>query len=265
MSNYSMAFDRLRRDSATGARATAEPLAEAPELAPKAPGPTQEAAALAPEGSVGAQTVSGQPATEGQGVAGWRTEQLRSVEQRESYGALLDTIRSLRQVRGTAPFVVLSGASRAEAVDRVVGGLVAIGLRRGIRVIALELVATPDGRQIRAHRVSGLDPGQVGPLEITGPRSRDDIEAWLRGAVGRFDVVAVEAPSLADSADGALLGRDLDGLFVVAEQGRTRANQLKVAAQRARSAASTVHGLVLTESRGFLPSWLARILGADDL
>jgi hypothetical protein len=266
MSNYSMAFDRLRRESGGDAGGTIEPVPSLPE-----PGEdTAEARAKGPAGAGLPSAAPRSPATPSERVEPSETrlltaEPARSPGQRESYGGLLDTIRSISRIRGRVPYVVLAGASHSEAVDRVVGGLVETGLRRGIRVVALELAATPEGRQLQAHRASPVAAGDtLAPLEVSSPRPAEEIDAWLSGGLGRFDAVIVEGPALSDSADAALLGRELDGLFVVAEQGRTRGELLKLATQRAKSASSTVHGLVLTETRSVLPTWLSRLLGAED-
>jgi hypothetical protein len=300
MSNYSTAFDRLLREAGRGSRwstPVAEPPIAQPPIAERAaenvaedaaetagstaaehdaelpstrdgePAPVPRAAEPIPEplrlepSSVpesAAVIDAAPPRRNWLGVAGIRTHQ-----QREAYSSLLDSIRTIPQLGGRAPFVVIGGASRAEAVDRVIGGLVDAGSQRGIRVVGLELAATSDGRELRAHPACLRGGSDLRPFDAGTPNIAAELDKWLRSALGRYDVVVIAAPALSDSADGALLGRTLDGLFVVAEQGRTRNDDLRVAAQRARSACATVHGLVLTESRSWLPAWLARVLGGD--
>lgn len=282
MSNYSMAFDRLRRESDRRvSEADSSSVEDAPESAPaqrpdsapaqrpdSAPAQTivEENVTPEPPAEVSREETAEPRAARSRDSSWWSaSKSVHSAAQRESYVALLDTIRSLRRLRGKVPYVVLAGASRAEAVDEVVAGLVETGLTRGLRVVSLELAATADGRELRAHHASVIGRDVLAPLDVSTPTGAEEVDSWLRDAVGRFDVVLVEAPSLGESADGALLGRVLDGLFVVAEQGRTRGNHLRTATQRAKSASATVHGLVLTESRNPLPNWLSSVLGGSDV
>lgn len=279
-----MAFDRLRRES--GSR-LAEPDSPAGEAAPErtaaeatpertvAKAPPEPTAAESPvaERSIPPRAVEvsreepSPPRAAARARDSWwfASNAVHNAAQRESYSALLDTIRSIHRLRGPVPYVVLAGASRAEAVDDVVAGLVETGLNRGLRVVALELATTADGRELRAHRASVIGREILAPLDVSSPTGAEEVDSWLRTALERFDVVLVEAPPLGDSADGALLGRVLDGLFVVAEQGRTRGDQLKTATQRAKAASSAVHGLVLTQSRNHLPNWLTSVFGASDV
>ncbi|HVS64761.1 MAG TPA: hypothetical protein VMT85_14795, partial [Thermoanaerobaculia bacterium] len=239
MTNYSMALDRLRRETSERPTATLE------EHEPAIPDSAQdnEASLLEPARRRSAgrslREIVEHPAEE-------RSQSPRagvfdalpflSAAQREAHAGLLDAIRSIRQIRGEVPCVVLCGVSRAEAVDRIIGGLVEAGAGRGLHVVALELATTHSGRQLRPHPVNGLGSpiADLAPFELSTPRQTQEVGAWLSDGGVRVDVVIVEGPALSDSADAALLGRVLDGLFVVVEQGRTRSDLLTTAAQRAR-------------------------------
>lgn len=243
MSSYSTVWDRARRES----RDREAPKGAAPGRPPRAETQVRSHDPLRAKS----------PRSNPDALGG--TRPVVATGQEEPYALLLDTIRTLHP-RVQAPCVVLAATSGAEAIGHVVSGLVAAGSSRGVRVVALELEVTRDGPSLRAHPSSGIAEDELPPFELTTSEPEDRIESWLRESLGRHDVVAIEAPALCSSADGAFLGRSVDGLFLVAEQGRTRARHLEKAAQRAESASCDVHGLVVTESKSFLPSWLERLL-----
>jgi hypothetical protein len=267
MTKYSMVLDRLRRESSDRPGAALDPPAPVDQPVEATDAYLQPVLQRS-ESSTAAQAASESLSERAPRAAGWLPPPAAySADQSESYGGLLDVIRSIRQIRGQVPCVVVCGASRAEEVGRVIGGLIEAGSQRGIRVVALELSTLADGRQLRSHRVNGFESsaGALPPFEMSAWKQNQEIDAWLRTSGLRFDVVIVEAPALSDSADAALLGRELDGLVVVVEQRRTRSDHLRNATQRARGASCPVHGLVLTEARRPFPRWFARLLGAEDV
>ncbi|WP_439817421.1 tyrosine-protein kinase family protein [Zavarzinia sp. CC-PAN008] len=77
---------------------------------------------------------------------------------------------------------------------------------------------------------------------------------------GRFDHIVIDAPPMADTADGTLVSRYADGVILVVEAevlSRRAALKLKTLVQRA---GGTPLGVVFNKRRQWLPAWLYRRL-----
>ena len=74
------------------------------------------------------------------------------------------------------------------------------------------------------------------------------------------DIVLIEAPPLAGSADAALLARVCDGLVLVVEAAVTSRAELRRAVHLAETSGCRVIGLVMRGKYRALPSWLRRLL-----
>jgi hypothetical protein len=153
------------------------------------------------------------------------SEDPRSVS---ALAGLFDHLRALAR-DNLAPTVVFAGASGRTSIRGLTNGLVDEGRRRGREVL------------------------------IGGPEQARENEGWIAQARAAHDLVLLEAQSLAHSVEAALLARECDGLVIVVEPGTTTREALSTAVERAETADCPILGLVMTESRRWLPERLHRL------
>jgi capsular exopolysaccharide synthesis family protein len=82
------------------------------------------------------------------------------------------------------------------------------------------------------------------PAELLSSRRMGEIIAALKDAA---DLVVFDSPPLLGVADAAALAAQLDGVVLVVDSGRTRANALTGAADALRRAQATIWGVVLNK------------------
>ena len=176
---------------------------------------------------------------------------------------LLDVMRSLEDGR-QSPTLVLAPVSRDQDLRGLMHSLVRQAGDRGLDIVVAELITKggrPSARECLRSRPVGDDRYNTpGLTESTSPYDPVPIAEWHANHATERDIVILEAPSLEESVDAALVARHFDGLLLVAESEKTSRVALKNAADRARESGCDVLGIVLEGSRRWLPRWLDRLL-----
>ncbi|MFQ5667102.1 MAG: hypothetical protein ACE5I7_11800 [Candidatus Binatia bacterium] len=156
------------------------------------------------------------------------------------------------------------GASGIEPVEAVTAGFAAHIEGLGLDVLRAEL-ATWNGRPILRRRTCEADAlpsaGDPLPLDLGVPAAQVELTDWLEGATRTADVTIIEAPSLSESVDAALLARACSGLVIVAQTAVTRRDTLELAAERARQVGCRTFGVVMYGSEKRVPAWVRHLLG----
>lgn len=83
-----------------------------------------------------------------------------------------------------------------------------------------------------------------------------EFAAWMADQRDRHDYVLVDAPPLLSSADALLMGRNVDGVVIVAESEATERESLVRASDQLRRAGVKVIGVVLNRTRNPVPPFL---------
>ncbi len=169
------------------------------------------------------------------------------------------------------PIVVMAGVGEGASAANAVAGLAAAARACGLRMMVAELTGTAGRSMLRQRRLrAGELPAHEGmPAQaLDGPGlgaalqaqpTAAHLESWLERSGADF--VLVEAPPLALAADAALFARICDGLVLVVEPAVTSREALRRAVRLAETSRCRLIGLVMSEERRTLPSWLRRLLG----
>ena len=172
---------------------------------------------------------------------------------------LLDTIRTLSTTRAVRA-VVFTGASSVEAVDALVTDLARHADANGMNALVATLSNTGGRTSIVpafgfAANTAALD------VDLDSKVPIGDLDDWIARHAPRAELLAITAPPLASSIDGALLACGCDGLVIVAESERTERAALHTAAERARIAGCRTLGVVMHGSKNRIPSWIRKLVG----
>jgi hypothetical protein len=205
------------------------------------------------------------------------------------YADLLSYLRVA--VDKQVPSVVVAGVGAGGGPAQVITGLAAAARAGGLRLATAEIAGGPGRPVLRQRRLGEIEAAgsqrpEAAPalLEAEGATARratsggTSQDAAARGlqavppagpspiAVERWgeavgaDIVLIEAPPLAASADAALLARVCDGLVLVVEAAVTSRAELRRAVRLAETSGCRVIGLVMRGKYRALPSWLRRLL-----
>ncbi|WP_156794104.1 CpsD/CapB family tyrosine-protein kinase [Aeromicrobium marinum] len=122
------------------------------------------------------------------------------------------------------------------------------GIERTVGLTTALVGRIPIDEAVQASGTPGLDVLTSGalppnPTEILQTTAMARLVDGLRD---RYDVVLIDAPPLLPVSDAALLAALSDGAIVLVRHGRTRADELELAAERLRAVDATVLGTVLT-------------------
>jgi Mrp family chromosome partitioning ATPase len=137
------------------------------------------------------------------------------------------------------------------------------GVTYTLRRAAAELERTVGFRATVASAAELLVPAAsdthiLGTPSFANNTGRRDRLAELRGA---FDVVFVDAGSIATSGAVVGLAQKVDAVVVVVEAGRTSKTEVARTVETIVAAGGTIAGLVLNKRKAVLPAWLERMLG----
>lgn len=91
----------------------------------------------------------------------------------------------------------------------------------------------------------------------TSPGALTDLVTQISdGLADRFDCLLFDAPPIVENADTLLVGTVLDGMVLVVESGRTRAEVIKRMKRDLAMRNISVLGAVLTKQRYRIPGWI---------
>ena len=181
---------------------------------------------------------------------------------------LLDVLRTVAP-KHSCPCVVIVGVSGVESLSNLMLGLARQAGANGLGFMHVQATSGPQGRSLNIlENTSDSDDDRyaIGTLEhwnqtISGGATRGcELDQWLEEASLHHDLILVEGPSLDQSLEAAFLGSQCDGVLLAAEVDRTHRAALSLAAERAAASGCRVLGVVLTETKRWLPRWLDRLL-----
>ncbi len=171
---------------------------------------------------------------------------------------LLHQLRALAIPVGGVPTVVIASVSGREDYA---GLLRALKKHVDTECTPLAMVELAVERSEWRLIEPGLEGRQVLGTFDRNPHGAEGYGvSWNQTALGDRDLVLVLAPPLAQSVDGALLGRDLGGAVLVGEVDRTSRHELRKASQQLVTADCPLLGVVLLGAKRWLPEWLERLL-----
>ncbi len=191
-----------------------------------------------------------------------RTAGTLRPEAQRGIATLFDNIRALATGRATRT-LVFAGAAPSDSTHAITDGLARHAARHAMQVLVAQLTHTADGPML-VPLVPTDGAADTLAVDLDATATQGDLNAWIDRIAGASDLVLVEAPPLAESIDAALLACACDGLVIVADTEVTPRAALQVAAERAQIAGCRTLGVVMTGTKERLPSWMRRILGADD-
>ena len=87
-------------------------------------------------------------------------------------------------------------------------------------------------------------------------------QEWERRVRESFDYVLIDTSPLSQTADGALLGKHVDGVILVAQAERTDRALLAATREQMEKAQCRVLGVVLTHTKDYVPHFLRRYVGS---
>ncbi len=190
-----------------------------------------------------------------------RLAQLTSVRKQNAHATLLDAMRT---VAGTsqAPCIVVAGIASAASGQAVIEGVTDQAALRGVRLRIGDVSVTQSQRtlSIRDDRSAVIDESLS--LELAAPSAQEALKTWFVTASSGFDLLIVAAPPILSSVDALLVARACDGLVLVAEPLVTQREEFEIAVERARASGCRVLGLVMHESREWLPRFLGRLFSS---
>jgi hypothetical protein len=93
---------------------------------------------------------------------------------------------------------------------------------------------------------------------LSGPLDRADRLAEIKAG---YDVILVDAGSLAQTGEILGIARKMHGIVIIAESGETRRNELTHAVSTISAAGGQIVGVVLYRGKRRLPRWLERLVG----
>jgi Mrp family chromosome partitioning ATPase len=117
-----------------------------------------------------------------------------------------------------------------------------------------DVLAPVGGTGLVAGQIASSDAGLPGM--IGSPEFREILNA-LRS---RFDLVLLDAPSIATAPTAELLAGSVDGVVLVVEAGRTRWQVVRNAIEQIEAQKGVVLGVVLNKVRHYIPDFIYRKL-----
>ncbi len=199
-----------------------------------------------------------------------RLAQLTSVKQQNAHATLLDAMRAVAG-KSPAPCIVVAGIARAAAALAVIDGVSEQAALRGVRLEIGDVIVTQTDRTLSIREEH---PAAIGPraesatrdtslsLELTAPSAQEALKTWFVTASTGYDLLIVAGPPILSSVDALLVARACDGLVLVAEPLTTQSEEFEIAIERARASGCQVLGLVMNESREWLPRFLGRLFSS---
>lgn len=183
-----------------------------------------------------------------------------------AYRQVLDFARAQSSGSGL-PLVSIAAVTDAEPIGGVVNGVTTQANRLGLSFQLLDLVATNEGRFLRS-RLAGGSPGAGGQdpetvssmMRFAADTDAQSLKDWFERVGLGGDLLLLIAPPLLDSVDGALVGREGQGLILIAEAGVTGRSELKEAVELVRTAGCELLGVVLLGSAKPIPRALKGLL-----
>ncbi len=99
----------------------------------------------------------------------------------------------------------------------------------------------------------------TGDLSTLGPSlsvvfSSSHISSFIQMLKKRFDIILLDAPSLATSSDGIASARQVDGVVLVVEAEKTRWPVAANAQDKIQKAGGNILGVVLNKQRHYIPA-----------
>ncbi len=196
---------------------------------------------------------------------------LTSVKKQNAHAALLDALRAVSG-RAQTPTIVIAGMARSDAVGAVIDGIARQAAERGVGVQIGDVVVSATHRIMSTREGTppprGLDHDGIPltaktslDLELSAPATQDALKTWFIGAGAGYDLLIVAAPPLLSSVDAALVARACDGLVLVGEPLVTLRDEFEIAVERALSSGCRVLGLVMNDTREWLPRFVGRLFG----
>lgn len=217
MSNYIQALKRLGHDDqlgiASAARESVRYSERPPRDADEPPVPPVPTASAAPAGAT----------RSGVAIAG-----------------LLDRLRTVGGQADAARVLVFAAVGPDGSTRAVIDGLAGRGRELIMRVGVGELTRSA-GQAVLAERGGAARRA----LELDGGTLSAAVASWLE-PLGDPQLVLIEAPPVATSADALLLATACDGLVLVAQTGVTARAALRTAIEHATAAGCRTLGVVLT-------------------
>jgi hypothetical protein len=153
---------------------------------------------------------------------------------------LLDRLRTVGGQADAARVLVFAAVGPDGSTRAVIDGLAGRGRELTIRVGVGELTRIA-GQAVLAERGGAARRA----LELDGGPLTAAVASWLE-PLGDPQLVLIEAPPVATSADALLLATACDGLVLVAQTGVTARAALRTAIERATAAGCRTLGVVLT-------------------
>ncbi|GGR96131.1 polysaccharide biosynthesis tyrosine autokinase [Deinococcus sedimenti] len=117
----------------------------------------------------------------------------------------------------------------------------------GARTLQDALLAPENVQVIEAERGVHVLPAGPGLQDSMGLLNRAPLNEILTSWSRSYDLVLIDSPPMLALADGLILGRYVDQVLIVVEEGKTSLNAVKQTLRRARNASVPVLGFILNK------------------
>ena len=105
----------------------------------------------------------------------------------------------------------------------------------------------PPGPLLFQPQGESLLPAGPGLHDSLALLNRTDLSALLSRWSAAYDLVLIDSPPLLAIADGLVLGKHVDGVLLIAEEGRTSVQMVRQAIRRAQGSGLPMLGFILNK------------------
>ncbi|MCP4589397.1 MAG: CpsD/CapB family tyrosine-protein kinase [bacterium] len=163
---------------------------------------------------------------------------------------VLNVARHLKEGCGLSPLIV-----ELNTVRPVLASILGLDARRGITTIAGNELTPAECVQTGEFGVAVIPAQRHNPRESLEPNLGSVLSSIVDQLGAEYQVILVDTPSVLQAAGALAIAAGVEGLVLVVEAGRTRAEMLERARLELNQAGVTLLGCVLNKHKRFIPGW----------